>query len=176
MDKLKKEGSSRKEIRECVKSAIQEYVDTCNKKGERIETKKQIINAIRENCEEANILDDSSLYRYLDEMNCKEIVEGKFDFVIEDNQLSFGTILQYRKYNKMACFFLESPEYTNLLAHLVNQYYKEQEKSNIIHCIAFGEMLLCLYYFKKNDENSITRKEIKKDVRQVAKSYTLYAK
>ena len=35
MDKLKKEGSSRKEIRECVKSAIQEYVDTCNKKGER---------------------------------------------------------------------------------------------------------------------------------------------
>lgn len=40
MDKLKKEGSSRKEIRECVKSAIQEYVDTCNKKGERIETKK----------------------------------------------------------------------------------------------------------------------------------------
>ena len=58
MDKLKKEGSSRKEIRECVKSAIQEYVDTCNKKGERIETKKQIINAIRENCEEANILED----------------------------------------------------------------------------------------------------------------------
>ena len=72
--------------------------------------------------------------------------------------------------------FLLIPLITLPICNTFNQYYKEQEKSDIIHCIAFGEMLLCLYYFKKNDENSITRKEIKKDVRQVAKSYTLYAK
>lgn len=176
MDKLKKDGPSRKEINERVKGAIQEYVDTCNKKGKRIESKKQIINAIREECEEANFLDNSSLYRYLDEMNCKEIVGGKFDFVIEDNRLSFGDILQYKKYNKIACFFIENPEYTNLLAYLVNQYYKDQEKKDLVHCIALGEILLCLFYWRKNDENSITREEIKKDVRQVAKFYTLYAK
>jgi hypothetical protein len=176
MDKYKKDGLSGKEIKERVKGAIQEYVDTCNKKGKRIESKKQIIDGIREECEEASILVDSSLYRYLDEMNCQQIVEGKFDFVIEDDRLSLGDILQYKKYNKIACFFIENPEYTNLLAYLVNQHYKRQDKSDVIHCIALGEILLCLYYYKKNDGNSITRKEIKKDVSQVVKSYTIYAK
>lgn len=176
MRNVKKSGPSQQEIRECTIKAIREYVDAHNEKNERIESKKQIIDDIRTNCKEANYLSNQSLYRYLSEMNLQEIAEGKFDFVIEDNKLSLKSILHYKKYNKIVCFYIENPEYTNLITYLINQYYEAQDMSDIIYCIALEKIILCLYYYQKNVEHSITREKIKDDINQVAKAYTLYAK
>ncbi|KAI4440058.1 hypothetical protein C824_002547 [Schaedlerella arabinosiphila] len=166
---------TRKELKELTQNAIREYVDTRNRNNEPINSKNEIIEYVQANDEAARQLSPKTLYRYLDEMHCEEIAAGKFDFIIEDNQLSLKSVITYKKYNYIACFYIDFPEYTKLLASLINEHYRGKE--DIFHCIALDDTLLCLYYFnKKKNTNSLTRKEIKDNVIKIAKKYTIYAK
>lgn len=170
---IKKDGPSRKEVEESVKNAIREYVDSHNRNREPIKNKNQIIDDLEKNNQTYG-LSHKTLYRYLDQMNCKEIQAGKYDFVDESNKYPFKDLLVYQKYNKILCYTIDIPSCGYFLAESINEYYASKNMEDIFHCTAVGDILICFYYYKKGETNTLIRKKIKEDIKKILKKGCIY--
>ena len=162
-----------KERAEKCKQAIRDYISDKNRHGEMIKSRISIYRDL----DEKDLLEGmaaSTVYRYLQDMGYGKTTTGYC--VLNETATPFAEILEYRRYNKTLYFHIADPSYGPILEDKINNYYGGYENS--FHCVAIGDMLICFYYYKKDQNGkkavgSLTMNEIKKDIGIVANQYAV---
>lgn len=158
-----------REKKRLAQNAIMEYIDEHTKKDIAINTKRQIFEDLEKDGKTYG-LSEPTFYRYLSDMNFQIDEYGKSVFEPLSPQ-TLDSVLVPRYYNKRFYYHIIQAEYGNLLANLINDYYEEYK--DYFHCIALGDMLICFYYYKKGDENSLTAKNLREEIKEYLKKYTM---
>lgn len=151
-----------------VQKCIREYIEKHKREKTYIKSKRAMHQQLCTYPEFDNT-PESTFYRYLTEMKVREISSGKYDFV-NTKTPSFHAFIEEKKYNKHLYFQLRDPSYGPLIADYLNSYYIEYE--NYFHCIALQDLLICLYYYSKQNP-ILTKAEILKDIKSFLKRYSI---
>jgi Arginine repressor len=163
---------TRKEKKEEAKKIIYKYIEKHKNEKTYISSKNQIYNELNEEFNELSV-SKASVYRYMKEMNCKKIGNGKFDFV-KDDALYFNTLLQRRFYTNRLYFHISTPALGSYIAYLLNKHYEEQQ--HLIYFVALQDLLICYYKKKKNSNNGLIAKEIEEKIGICLENHILHLK
>lgn len=137
-----------------------DYFIQMEKNNEPIKNLSEIYDILKEQYENKFLISLPTFYRIVKkELKCYKVANRYY--LSSERTTNFAEILEYRPYNKMLCYHINKSEYGSLLADKINEYY---DWKSSFHCIALNDTLLCLYYYKKGDSNSLTASEIKSSI------------
>lgn len=160
----------RYESNELCKKAIEELIKNhvANDKS-RIKSKRAIYQELVKSGKNYGLA-ESTIYRFLREMNVEAVGAGRYD-IVPNKSVCLNNIIQQRKCNRTIVFNIVKPSYGQLISKILNSHYSGKE--DIFHCIAVQDTLICFYYYKKGDKNRMSREKIIKDIKEILSEYSL---
>lgn len=154
----------RNQRRDMVKNEISRYILKHKEEETYIETRWQIYDDL-ERAGKTHGISRPTFYKYLKQMKCINIAEGKFDFA-SDTNIPLDSLITYRKYNKYILFTLDDATTGAYIADAINSYYVHYSSS--IHCVHLQDVIICFYYDK-----DFERTELKKEIKTLLRDYTI---
>ncbi len=155
---------SKKKVHDMICDDVKEYLSSHSLKDEGYpKTREDLFNLLE--ISEKYGYSSSHFYRILrEDLKCRKLSSGMFVLDNEDNTMYFSDLYECKKYNKISCFLFEDSDFVSFYAKHLNQKYVK--KQNSFYFVAMQNVLMCLYYYKRNDEDSISKAEIRKLVNE----------